>query len=242
MMQQSFRFASRVGWALPTWVACLYLGLPTAEAATFAYSEAGVNLSNFSANPSSTLTDTDTDAFTFALVGEAEAEADAIALFEQTSASNNTFGLAAGDGTLYSSTASSFAQVVGTFSVGPKTPFSFDFASFLALEATVDLPGTEVAKATGQITFQLFDDATGALLDQFGVSGSAVGGKGGPSFHTMSNPFVQASFTQGPDPEGSASAAIAEFVGTYARLFDGVKTIRLEETKSNQTQAELCLW
>ena len=75
---------------------------------------------------------------------------------------------------IYNALANSRGTVVGSFAVDAQETFSFDFTSFLDVEATTSNPNSEFAQALGESTFVLLNANTENIVDFFTVSGGVV--------------------------------------------------------------------
>lgn len=189
----------------------------SAEAATLARSEADFQLSNFSHNPDpdSTFAAVTKDTETFTILSPVTAQADGTALFNVDPiafAANTSISQANGaTGGKYTGTALSTATVQGIFSVAANETFSFDYGGFLNLAVVIDNPVEESAAAFGDITWQLFDFDTKALVDEFNVS-----------------KFLSAK-------DGNLELT-QDFSGQYSAFFANATTFELVETKTNAAQ------
>jgi hypothetical protein len=190
------------------------IGTFSAEAATLARSQAEFFLSNFSHDPfaDSTVAAVTEDTTTIIERGLVTASADGEAAFfvdPVASAFNTSLSTAnGGTGGKYTGTALSSATVQGIFSVAANDTFSFDYSGFLNLAVAVDQPGEESATAFGDISLQLINVDTDAIVDEFNV------------FKFLSSRDGNAEINQ-------------ILSGQYSRLFDTATTFALVETKTN---------
>ncbi len=221
-----------------------------AIAATFASSEAKVNLDNFSHTPTdiSTLTDTQVTAITTNgnVRADAEAEANFTANpFGTTEANNYSWSQTEGDGRRYVGLAQSFAAIIGyDFIIEAGDTFEFDFMGFLDLETSIDnLPG-EYATAEGMISLELYDSTNPAnwvLLDSFGLSGilDTLGESDTLDYQKTDNFTSNLSDTSwDTDFGGQEELAKAVIDGSYSKTFDSLTKLILVEAKTNQAQVQ----
>jgi hypothetical protein len=221
-----------------------------AIAATFASSEAKVNLDNFSHTPTdiSTLTDTQVTAITTNgnVRADAEAEANFTANpFGTTEANNYSWSQTEGDGRRYVGLAQSFAAIIGyDFIIEAGDTFEFDFMGFLDLETSIDnLPG-EYATAEGMISLELYDSTNPAnwvLLDSFGLSGilDTLGESDTLDYQKTGNFTSNLSDTSwDTDFGGQEELAKAVIDGSYSKTFDSLTKLILVEAKTNQAQVQ----
>jgi hypothetical protein len=216
-----------------------------AQAATSASAEASVYLFDFSHNPFDVGAVTDKQTSIYAPDGQALAGAAAIAVFENDPdspyAENKSLSQADGDGIVYHATADSFAGIVGyNFKVNAGEKFSFKFKTDLALKTAIDAPNLEVANASGNILFQLFDstDKDNLIpLDEFSIFGflNSLNDdddlKVNDSKHVKFNPkktSIKTAFG------GEQESAIASTQGIFSREFKRSRTLTLYETKATK--------
>ncbi len=145
------------------------------QAATFASSQGELNFTNFSEAFSIVGTQNQAETFSFANGGSVTSQninAVTNSTDEPPSASTSALSQASGDRKDYLGTAKTQAKIVGNFDVDPGKLFSFDFSSALDLQTAIDTPPVENAKASGNISFELFDttDIPEQSLEDF-VSG-----------------------------------------------------------------------
>lgn len=79
--------------------------------------------------------------------------------------SNVAESLVFGDGPSYTASATTSPRYFANFDVNRNDTLSFNFSTFLDLNASVDQPGVEYASAAGDISFYLLD-TTGTSADQ----------------------------------------------------------------------------
>ncbi|MEC4812409.1 MAG: hypothetical protein SAK29_03905 [Scytonema sp. PMC 1069.18] len=138
-------------------VATSTLSAVPAQAATLASAFGDLHFTNFSQNFATVDSDNDGDTsgsadggvatvYNQAVVETDDAEAWAYATSEVTGESRN-----------YSASAQTQATIVGNFFINAGNVFSFNFQSFLDLEAMIDEPSFEKASAITDISFSLYD-------------------------------------------------------------------------------------
>ena len=238
------------------------VALPT-QAATLAVSE-GIVAIEFEQTPSEVEVDTDTK--TTAVSGSdfsraiAEANADANFSGEPSSdiscafgnlitptdcdssasqAGNLSFSLAQGEGGNYFGLAQSEAKVIGNFYLDANEAFSFDFLTSLYLETASDNLNSERARAWGEVSFELYDSNSEALIDSFAISGR-LNTLGGNDFLTVSpaSEYITFEDTVDTDFEGNEEFAQAFVEGRYSRAFDSPMQLMLLETKQNKVKVQ----
>jgi hypothetical protein len=222
----------------------------SASAATSALSEAKVELFDFSHNPMDVLAAIDSNTYISATDGQATALATPIAKFvnkpKSPRATNSSLSQAAGTGTAYRGIAESFAGVIGyNFEIEEKKAFSFKFNALLNLATFTDTPEKEAARASGNITFQLFDTSDEenlpVLLDEFSIFG-ILNTVGEPDVldvikneHVTFNPKKTSSTSLFG---GNKESATAKTQGIFSRFFGRATKLTLLETKRNQAIVE----
>ncbi|MEQ9667322.1 PEP-CTERM sorting domain-containing protein [Coleofasciculus sp. G2-EDA-02] len=243
-----------LGQGLFTFVTPLVTGLALttspAIAATFASSEAKVNLDNFSHAPTDISTLTDTQVTAIATNGSVTADAKAEAVFTAapfgtTQANNYSWSQTQGDGRRYVGLAKSFAAIIGyDFIIKAGDTFEFDFMGFLNLETSIDnLPG-EYATAEGMISLALYDSTNPAnwvLLDSFLLSGilDTLGESDDLDYQFSENFTLNSSDTSlDTDFVGQEELAEAVINGSYSKTFDSLTKLILIEAKTNQAQVQ----
>lgn len=216
-------------------------------AATLASSEATVNISNFSTNPSDILTLADTDTDTFASNGSVTADADAVATFIQnpSSAANSSFSITNGDGSEYFGFAKSQAAVIGyNFLVNSGETFSFDFVTDLNLKTSIDNPQFESANATGNIVLKLYDTTNGDNwidLDSFTiVANLATSGNNDYLYYDASD-SITLSKSDYSDTSfgGNQETAEVSTEGSFSRTFENLTNLTLVEVKTNEASVSV---
>jgi hypothetical protein len=220
-------------------IASSVLAASPSLAATFAISEGEVEFTRFSQSPSGTQTNTDTNTLAISDGGAVLADAFAEATFTVTppTAFNSSSSLAFGEGLDFLGLAESEATVIGSFDVDANTPFSFDFTADLSLETSVDNPLEENARAAGDITFALVDNADNSIIDFLSLTGNLITA-GDDDFIayqnsdniTLNNPVTTSVFG------GNQESATASIQGSLQRSFANTTSLTLIEVKSNQAK------
>jgi hypothetical protein len=229
-----------------------------ARAATLAFSEAEVFLTDFSHRPS--LTEASVSENTLAVNspgGSVSASTEVDAFFANflnspPFATNLSSSLVTGQGGGYFGLAQSSARVAGNFFVEAGEEFSFNFAAFLNLATSVDNIQRERATAAGDISWQLFASAdpheeNWSLIDFFNLSANLVT----PNLASPSLDFAQLELSENvtfdidDDVTGAffGAAEPQEFVqvagfGSYFRSFSNNTHLRLIEVKTNKVTAK----
>ena len=195
------------------------------DAATIAYSQGGLRLTNFSQSPVSTLTDTDTHTNATSIFngGNVATKADAIAYLGVTLpvGFNTASGIANGENRGYLGLAKGESKLMGVFDVDANTDFSFDYTGSLNLGTSVDNSTVENASARGNISFLLIDIPTQTILESFNLA-RGLTTKDNNNFFTyqqsdnvgLSNLFTQSNFN------GKQEFSRTFFNGSVQRYFN----------------------
>lgn len=246
-MKLNLRLAYLLLFATPI-VAGEAIAVLPCHATTLAFSEATLELNNFSHPALDVKTLTDLNVFTSATDGSVAAKADATAVADFDpknppqffSSFSNAQGN--GQGRAYLGLAQSSSAIIGfNFSVGKNETFSFDLNSLLNLQTSIDAPQFESASATGNISLQLFDSSNGDILDSLTISGNLPPlGNGKPLTYEKSpsitfNPSKTSfdSFFNGTQGFVSASAQ-----GKYSRYFTNPTSITLIEFERSEAKVQ----
>ena len=243
-MKTKLEKAKSLFWLIAPLVTSSFLGVSPTLAATFASSQGGVNLKNFSQAPKEIFTVTDTEALAIANDNsKVEVEADAQAVFispspAMTQASNISESKAAGEGSNYLGIAQSVAEVTGyDFLVDQGEEFAFDFDSALVLKTSVDDAQFESAIALGLIDLKLYD-ATDSnnlkVIDYFTLSGNLVT----PGEDDFIIPKYSENFTVEEQTQTivgkNREYVDARLKGFYSRYFDNLTYLTLVEETTNK--------
>ncbi|MEO0969047.1 MAG: hypothetical protein AAFX80_12155, partial [Cyanobacteria bacterium J06639_18] len=156
----------RVTPFVTTWVLASSPGL----AATLAGSYGELFFTDFSQQETSALEAVnDADGFAESRTDDSVADFDnfssTIAEPSPLEISNVAESLVFGDGPSYTALATTSPRYFANFDVNRNDTLSFNFSTFLDLNASVDQPGVEYASAAGDISFYLLD-TTGTSADQ----------------------------------------------------------------------------
>ncbi|MEB3179362.1 MAG: hypothetical protein VKL59_10070 [Nostocaceae cyanobacterium] len=220
-------------------LATTMLATSPSQAATFASSETTYRLDNFSHNPLDIriITDAVTDAVS--VRGRVSADANANADFNTfldpatTFATNTASSTANGNGNEYLGFGRSFAQSLGfDFLIAAGETFTFDYSGLLNLFASVDNHAIESASADGLIEYQLFDKATGALLDFFQVARSITAW--GDQNVLNSPRIASAAF----NPRTTSDSFRTTVNRRYSRTFDNATSLRLVAFNASQSRVQ----
>jgi len=134
--------------------------LTPSQAATFAFSQGELNLTHFSETFSiiEQQNHGDTSPVTKGGIVEAQNIHALINVTDQPlSASTSALSQAFGNTKDYLGTAKTQAKIIGNFDVDTGKVFSFEFSATLDLQTRIAAPKVEKAKASGDISFKLFD-------------------------------------------------------------------------------------
>ncbi|MGV0024460.1 hypothetical protein [Phormidesmis priestleyi] len=219
-----------------------------ANAASKAFSEAKVNLFDFSHNPLDVFAAIDSQTFISATNGTATAIATPKAVFlngSKARAQNSSLSQAAGDGIAYQGIAKSFAGVIGyNFEIAAAESFSFKFDTLLKLATVTDNPARESARASGNINFQLLDSSdeeNPIVLDEFSIFGALTT----PGKFDLLEVTDHENFTFNPRKTaftrsfgGNKESATAKTQGIFSRFFSQKTRLTLIEQKENQAIVE----
>ncbi|MBN3924859.1 PEP-CTERM sorting domain-containing protein [Nostoc sp. NMS4] len=238
-MKYYIKFAMRfLVLATPAIASSILATLPS-QAATFASSESRFNINNFSSNPLSVDSLTNTVTETIGTRGKVTAKANAEAQFNpdtKNSASNWSFSQAEGQGYGYTGTANSFAAIIG-YNFAVDKEFSFDFSGLFKLKTSIDDGLTERANASGELSYQLFDSDSGALLDSFNIYGNLSTLGNNDAFVVKPSSSITLDLNQNSIDKsfgGKKEYASTSFKGKYSRTFDKSTHLTLVEFKKNQ--------
>lgn len=160
MLNLNLTLQTRRQWLLgvPSFLVTSVLTAIPTNAATFAFSQAQIELNNFSNfgtieldNKANVLGETNGGIF------GAENKAFNNSTASPLQINSSAFSLAFGENRDYEGSAETQARVLGNFDVDAGQLFSFDFSANLNLETEIDDPLSERANAKSDISFYLFD-------------------------------------------------------------------------------------
>ncbi|WP_414622989.1 hypothetical protein [Calothrix sp. CCY 0018] len=213
------------------------LAISPSRAATFASSTAEFEFSNSSPPPFGVLASTDTNALSFEQNGIAQATAAANAIFLQSPATGANFNSAEafGENQEYLALAKSESELIGNFQIKADTSFSFKFIADLELKTSIDNPPSENARASGHISFLIFDIDNNTLLDYFDLIGNLTteGDNDFVALQASDNvKFKQESVN--PNFGGLKESLEASVKGSYQRTFANDTNLVLVEFKRNR--------
>ncbi len=215
------------------------LNISPSKAATFGYSNSEAEFYNFSDIPSNVATSTDTYTFTDGNGGSVVAESQADAEFFQLLplAFNSNLSVAYGENQDYLGLAESQSEIISNFDIEAGTNFYFDFWTFLDLETSIDNPPAENARASGDISFFLFDIDNNTVLDYFSFAGNLVteGDNDFVAFEKSDNVNVRQAEADG-DSGGKEEFLIAYVEGSVDRYFASETNVALIEVKQNRVR------
>lgn len=236
-LEQKLGSAHRSLLSITSIVASTAIASSPVLAATLANSEAQFQLNNFSHKPQTTSTFADTKGFTTAAPpgGDVRNSARSLAFFppQTPSALSSSFSLSFGEGRNYSGEVQSEAQVLGTFAIEAGETFSFDFASSLDLETSIQDPQTEGATAAGDISLLLLDNAT--VLDDFLVLGnlSTPGDTSDFLLSDISDNITLTNNSQTTSFGGNEEFATISVRGSFERSFNRPTNLTLIQGQMN---------
>lgn len=216
---------------------CVAISASSTYAATFALSQAQVEIAPISHSAFVWETATQTNTFVASQEGKVAAIASATAVAmnsnQQEFAFNETQSIASGEGYNYLGVAQSSAAILGLFSVKKDETFAFNFGATLDLVTSIDDPSIEDAHAWGKISFNIINACTGLLLDSFSLFGNlgakGVGSYGLNTFGSSFSGLMEVSQKFG----GSQPNFGVGIDGFYSRVFDENTNIALMEDKEN---------
>ncbi len=217
------------------------LSISPSKAATFGLSNSEVRFTNFSQIPLRVDTFADFDTSTVSKGGEVGATANAEAEFDFLTippfATNSNLSFAFGENQDYLGLAESESEIRGEFDIKADTNFSFDFLALLNLETSIDNPPTENARASGDISFLLFDIENETVLDSFSLIGNLVT-EGDNDFVALqkSDSINVAQKIAQPNFGGKEESLIAFVEGSVNRYFTDDTNLALIEVKRNRVK------
>jgi hypothetical protein len=217
------------------------LVITPSQASSFALSEGALLFTNFSHIPSSTLTITDTNATSIFQGGNVTTQADAIAFLKVNppAALTSSSGIAWGDNVGYLGIAESVAAIRGIFDIEENSIFAFNFASNLNLLTSIDKPNIENAKASGNISFALFDIENNNILDSFSLIGTLTT-KGNNDFieYEKIGNITLISLDTALNLGGNQEFATAYIDGYVERYFTNITSLALIEFQQSRVQVQ----
>ncbi|MGB3755537.1 MAG: PEP-CTERM sorting domain-containing protein [Rivularia sp. (in: cyanobacteria)] len=213
------------------------LGISPAKAATLAFSNSEVEFTNFSQTPSNVATFTGAETLAIGNGGSVVAIAEAEAFFLQVPpfATNSNLSLAFGENQNYLGFADSQSQIIGNFNIQAGTNFSFDFTANLNLLTSIDNPPAENARASGDISFLLFDIENNTVLDFLSLTGNLVteGDNDFIAFQKSDNVNLNQEDAN-RDFGGKEESLIAFVEGSVERYFVDDTNLALVESERNR--------
>ncbi|MEO1372807.1 MAG: hypothetical protein AAFW70_00470 [Cyanobacteria bacterium J06635_10] len=217
------------------------VGVSPSKAATFALSNSEVEFTNFSQIPLEVDTaanfNTDTVGKGGIVTAIADAEAEAVFLEVPPFARNENLSLAFGENRDYLGLAESQSEIRGEFDIKAGTNFSFDFSADLNLLTSIDNPPAENARASGDISFLLFDIENNNVLDFFSLTGNLVTSGDNDFIALQKSDNVnlnQAGANR--DFVGNQESLVALIEGKYQRNFADETNLALIEVKRNRVR------
>lgn len=214
-------------------------GISPSKAATFAISNSQVEFENFSQISSDFVSFTDTDTLTDSKNGSVRAIANANVDFLEAPAfaTNTNLSLAFGENQDYLGLADSQSEIIGNFDIQADTNFSFNFSAFLNLETSIDNPPAENARASGDISFLLFDLENNNILDFFSLTGNLTTEGENDFIGLQTSERVNISQAVADTNFGGNEESLVAFIrGKYERNFANETNLALIEFKRNRVR------
>ncbi|NJM71244.1 MAG: hypothetical protein HC862_14020 [Scytonema sp. RU_4_4] len=261
-MKQYLGFAKRFSLLCTPFVATSVLFTSPSQAATFAFSDGELSLTNFNGILSTEFNsdnDAETEGITLGKDDFVDLQNNPVVetSISPPEAFTDVFSSVSGEGTNYTGFVKSNSEIVGNFNIGAGQTFSFDFSSFLNLGTEIEASPVENAQANGDISFYLFDtsdiseqdlpDFLTSLLDDpssidesplsfFSLTGSVS--TLGDDFLTSQNSsdITLTDTYQTVDFEGNEESALTELTGSFQRYFDKDANVTLIATRRNQAR------
>ncbi len=236
-MKHYLQFTKQLFLLITPLLASSMLVTSPSRAATFASSKGQFEFTGFSQSPLRVLTSAESNTLTIGQSGSVIALGQAEAFFEKLPAQafNFSSSLAFGENKAYLGEADSEASVLGIFDVKADTDFSFNFAGNLNLLTSIDNPSFENARASGGISFALFDTANNDIIEFFSLSGN-LETKGNDDFiaYEKSDNVILKDLTPVSNFGGIEEFATAFIEGFVKRSFASQTNLALIEIKSNK--------
>jgi hypothetical protein len=234
-------------------------GSKSSQAATLAFSETKVNISNFnytSPTASNLLPIASVKAnpgtFTLAKNGVVDADAkgmanvdvdDSSVLPKVKGATNFSFGITQGVGNNYFGYAESSALAqIENLEIAQNTTFSFEFDALLTLVTSIDSLEREQASAEGNIYLEVFNQTNGNVLDFLLLKGKLTSiGSDLFDYDKSSNINFDTSnkFAASYGEKETEEIVTAVVKGKYSRSFNRNIVLGIREAKSNKVSVEV---
>lgn len=238
-MTKYLRFTKGFFCITTSLLASSVLAISPSRAATFANSDGQFALTNFSQMASTVSVDVTANTLAIGRGGMAAALAQSQAFFLEPPlvGFNSSLSQAFGENRDYLAEAKSEARLIGLFDVAKNTTFSFDFAGIFNLSTSIDQPSVENARASGDISFALFDVNKNSILDFFSLAGNLIT-EGDNDFIAyqksdnvaLNNPLIESNFG------GKKESATAILGGSFQSTFEKQTNLALIEVKRNRVR------
>ncbi|AFY50391.1 hypothetical protein Nos7524_4646 [Nostoc sp. PCC 7524] len=216
------------------------------RAATFAFSEGRLALTDFSHRPLDSFTNTDVNTISISPDGTVVSEANAIAFLgsNPSEALNITYSEAIGNNKDFLGLAESEAIVKGIFEVEENTLFSFNFEADLNMGTSLEHPTVGSAEAIGDISFALIDISNNNVLDFFQVAANLSTKSSNIDFidYKISDHIIlNAEFADINDENlrGDQKLATAYFNGSVQSYFTNKTSFALIAVNRNQAKVSV---
>lgn len=210
-------------------------------AATFANSQAFFQF-NIDAPAIGTITTTEATATARqgTVLANSLADAEAFSFGLNSVTLNDVSSVVSGDGSSYFGQTRGEASILSDFAITGGDQFSFDFFGFLNLEAEVDDPSIESAKASGIIEFQLLDLSSGDILEEFSLLGQVDSSNRNDfiGVHDVTTGISLLSAESFTNFGGLQESGFTSVVGSYTQTFEKSTVLRLVEVKSTQAMVK----
>ncbi|NMG08015.1 hypothetical protein DP117_14395 [Brasilonema sp. UFV-L1] len=261
-MNKYLGFGKRFSVLCTPLVATSVLFTSPSQAATFAFSDGELSLTNFSGILStefSSNNNAETEGITLGKDDFVDLQNNPVVETSSSppKASTDVFSSVSGEGRNYTGLVKSHSGIVGNFNIGAGQTFSFDFSSFLSLGTEIETSPVENAQANGDIAFYLFDTSdiseqalpnflTGLLEDSssinnnslsfFSLTGS-VSTVGDDFLLTQNSSDITVTDTYTKvDFEGNEESALTELTGSFQRYFEKNTNVTLIATRRSQAR------
>lgn len=207
-------------------------------AATFSFSEAILDINNFSISPQNPFTDSNTKAVAFSgdteAISNANAEGSLISDADSDLAAINTnfYSSAFGEGNNFFGFGESSSLVIGSLTIDPNQILSFDFELSLDTFNQVDTLLDGSIATLSEVNFLLFDNNTNSLLGDF----TATTNINTNLVEDINNDFISVEASRNvafngdifEDFEGNIESAELSLTGSFAQFFNSAIQVRLE--------------
>ncbi|MBW4632109.1 MAG: hypothetical protein KME30_09460 [Iphinoe sp. HA4291-MV1] len=261
-MKQYLRFAKQFSLLFTPLVATSVLFTSPSRAATSAFSDGELSLTDFSGilfTEFNSDNNADTEAITLGKDDFVDFQNNPVVETSTSPAKAFTDVVSSvnGEGRNYTGLVKSNSGIVGNFDIGAGQTFSFNFSSFLNLGTDIDASPIENAQANGDIAFYLFDTSdiseqalpdflTGLLDDPNSINKSPLSFFSlSGNVSTLGDDFILSqnssditltNTSKEVDFEGNEEFAFADFTGSFQRYFDKSANVTLIATRRSKAR------